>query len=96
MSEMVDSHSARGPDGLEDLFAAELATFRAALPGLLNTDLGRWALVKGGEIVVIMDTENDALDEGYREFGNVPFLVERIDPNKLADELGGVVLEAVD
>ena len=83
------------PHGLEELFAEEMATFRDALPGLLETDMGRYALVKG-ELIIVMDTENDALGTGYRDYGNVPFLVERIQEFKPPLELGGVAIEVTE
>ena len=31
-------------------------------------------------MVDVFDTEADAIRDGYRQFGNVPFLVKRIEP----------------
>lgn len=67
------------PDVLETL-AVELQTFRDKREDLVGSDFGRWALLKGEVVVCAMDTEMDAINTGYREFGNVPFLVAEILP----------------
>jgi len=57
---------------------AEIETFEKLLPELLETDLGRWALIHDTEFRGAFDTENDAISDGYRTYGNVPFLVRQI------------------
>jgi len=58
----------------------ELATFDARRAELLGRAPGKFALVHGVEVVGVFDTEGDAINEGYRHFGNVPFLVKKIEP----------------
>src|SRR5579862_9748276 len=56
----------------------ELKTFDALLPQLLESDLGRWALIKEAELRGVYDTENDAIKVGYQTYGNQPFLTRQI------------------
>jgi hypothetical protein len=56
----------------------ELATFEQHRKALLATAAGKWALIKGAEIIGTFDTQNDAVAEGYRRFGNVAFLVKAV------------------
>lgn len=39
---------------------------------------GKYALVKGAELIGIFDTELEAVRAGYRQIGNEPFLVKHI------------------
>jgi hypothetical protein len=58
----------------------ELETFDAHRAELLGQALGKYALVHTDQIVGVFDTEADAIREGYRQFGNVPYLVKKITP----------------
>jgi len=70
----------------------ELATFEANRENLLGTALNKYVLIHGTEIVGTYDTEHDAIQQGYRQFGNVPFLVRRISPvQDVANYLSGIV-----
>ena len=60
------------------LLAEELRTFESHRAALLGTAPGRFALVHGSEISGTYETERDAIAEGYRRFGNVPFLVKQV------------------
>jgi hypothetical protein len=64
---------------LEEL-ARELDTYEANREQLLGSALGKYVLIHEDEIVAAYDTEPDAVAEGYRRFGNVPFLVRRVSP----------------
>lgn len=57
----------------------ELATFDAHRAELLGRAPGKFALVHGDRVVDVFDTEADAIRDGYRQFGNVPFLVKKIE-----------------
>lgn len=72
---MVDLVSERTHD---NPLAEELATFEAHRSELLGSAENRFALVHHSEVVGTYDTELDAITEGYRRFGNVPFLVKRV------------------
>jgi hypothetical protein len=56
----------------------ELETFNQRRRELLGHSTGKYVLIRGSEIVATYDTERDAINEGYRRFGNVPFLVKRV------------------
>lgn len=56
----------------------EMATFQASLPALLEKDTGRYVLIHGEQIVSIWDTQEQALEEGYRLHLFEPFLVHHI------------------
>jgi len=45
---------------------------------LLRAAAGRYALIKGSELVGTFDSENEAVGAGYRRFGNEPFLVKHV------------------
>ena len=46
---------------------------------------GKWALVKGRELIGVYDTFDDAVKAGFKRFGLTPFFISEIDPdaNKL-------------
>lgn len=56
----------------------ELETYETHREQLLGEARGKYVLIRGNSIVATYDTEQDAINEGYRQFGNVPFLVKRI------------------
>jgi hypothetical protein len=56
----------------------ELETYETHREQLLGEARGKYVLVRRDSIVATYDTEQDAINEGYRQFGNVPFLVKRI------------------
>ncbi len=56
----------------------ELETYETHREQLLGEARGKYVLIRGHSIVATYDTEQDAINEGYRQFGNVPFLVKRI------------------
>lgn len=56
----------------------ELATFDKRRAELLGEAAGKYALVHGQDVVGFYDTQHDAIAEGYRRFGNVPFLVKLV------------------
>jgi hypothetical protein len=58
----------------------ELDTFEAHRAELLAASAGRYALVHGDQVAGVFDNEHDGISEGYRSFGNVPFLVKKIEP----------------
>ncbi len=58
-------------------FEQELAAYRAKLPEL-QSQSGKYVLIKGDNIEGIFDTYNDALTVGYERFRLEPFLVQQI------------------
>ena len=58
----------------------EVTTFNSKLPELLKSS-GKYALVKGADIVGVYDTYSLALDAGYEKYGlDDKFLVKKIAP----------------
>lgn len=56
----------------------ELAAYEAAKPSLLPQALGKFVLIRDGQLVDTFDAESDAIRAGYQKFGNVPFLVKQV------------------
>lgn len=56
----------------------ELDTFERELPVLLGTSEGKWALVDDSKVLGVFETQLDAINQGYRQLGNVPFLVKQV------------------
>jgi len=66
-----------------DALRKEMETFNAEKDRLLGTSEGKFVLIHGDEVVGVYESKNDAIAQGYQQFGNVPFLVKqilRIDP----------------
>lgn len=55
----------------------ELATYREKLPELVQHE-GKYVLIHGDTVTDIFATYQDALRQGYRQFGLEPFLVKQI------------------
>jgi hypothetical protein len=55
----------------------ELATYREKLPELVQHE-GKYVLIQGDRVADIYGTYQDALRQGYRQFGLDPFLVKQI------------------
>ena len=56
----------------------ELKTYAAHREELLATARGMFVLVKGGQVVDVFASREDALKRGYEEYGNEPFLVKEV------------------
>jgi len=61
-----------------DSLRQELEIYESHREQLLGEARGKYVLIRGDSIIATYDTEQDAINEGYRQFGNVPFLVKRI------------------
>jgi hypothetical protein len=55
----------------------ELATYQAHLAELKQHE-GKFVLIQGDKIANTFTSYDDALREGYRQFGLTPFLVKQI------------------
>jgi hypothetical protein len=60
------------------LLATELQTYQQHREQLLGTAEGKFVLIHGEQIVGVYVSQMDAIADGYRRFGNVPFLVKQI------------------
>jgi len=63
---------------MAELLKTELKTFEEHREELLGRASGDFALVHNSEVVGTYKSKEDAITEGYRRFGNVPFLVKQI------------------
>ncbi len=58
----------------------ELKIWEAHKDALLGGALNKFVLIYLDDLVGTYDTEQDAVNDGYRRFGNVPFLVKHVTP----------------
>jgi hypothetical protein len=59
--------------------AAEFSIFKREVARLIaEGHKGRFALIKGGEILSVWDTERDAIQAGRERFGTEPFVVQEV------------------
>lgn len=76
------------------LLDAELRTYEKNREALLGSADGKFALIKADQVVGVYDSKMDAITQGYRQLGNVPFLVKHIlkieTPQNLVSNLLGV------
>ncbi|HEY2252856.1 MAG TPA: hypothetical protein VGH74_17415 [Planctomycetaceae bacterium] len=63
---------------MNQLLVEELKTFEDKKAELLSTAEGKFVLIHGGSVLGTYNDEQDAINEGYKAVGNVPFLVRRI------------------
>jgi hypothetical protein len=56
----------------------ELETYEANLVSLLGTHEGKYVPIHGDSILGVLDSQMDAITPGYRQLGNVPFLVRQV------------------
>lgn len=56
----------------------ELKTYDQQRDHLLATAEGKFVLIHGAQVVGVYESEMDAISQGYKQFGNVPFLVKEI------------------
>jgi hypothetical protein len=57
---------------------AELRTYRSHHDELIGRAKGKFVLIKGDKIVDIFENQTDAISNGFRKFGNHPFLVKQV------------------
>jgi len=65
-----------------DALRDEIEFFEKSLPEWMKQHRGKYALVKGHELVDVFDTAENAYVSGVERFGNVPFLVRLISHEK--------------
>lgn len=71
--------TASGEKALQ-MYEKEIATYVRELPRLLEDgEEGRFALIKGDEILSIWDTNGDAIQAGVEKFGLDPICVMKVD-----------------
>ena len=60
------------------VLAEERTTYRNSLPELVRAHAGQYVLIKGQNVIDVFSDHAEALRQGYRRFGIVPFLVRQI------------------
>jgi hypothetical protein len=58
----------------------EIETYEQHKEELVGTAAGKYVLIKEDVLVGVFDTQADAIRQGYRQFGNTPFLVKEVVP----------------
>jgi len=55
----------------------ELETYRSKLADLKQHE-GKFVLIQGDKVIDLFTSYDDALKEGYKQFGLTPFLVKQV------------------
>ncbi len=63
---------------MPQVLETELKTYEQHRDNLLGTAEGKFVLIQNDQVIGIYDSKMDAISQGYRQFGNVPFLVKQI------------------
>ncbi len=63
----------------KNLLEEELKTYEEHKENFLEENLGKYVLIKGSTIIGFFDSEKDAINRGTEKFGNVSFLVKKIE-----------------
>lgn len=63
---------------MNDVLDKEIATYEEQKGNLLGTSEGKFVLIHDDQIQGVFESKKDAIAQGYRQFGNVPFLVKMI------------------
>lgn len=56
----------------------EIEAYEAKLDSLVAAHEGKYVLLHGDKVLGVFDSQMDAVNRGYRELGNVPFLVRHV------------------
>jgi hypothetical protein len=56
----------------------EMKTYEQNRERLLGESEGRYVLIHGDRILGTFESEMDAINAGYQQLGNVPFLVKEV------------------
>lgn len=62
----------------KDTLIEEYKFYSTIKSSLLKDSEGKYALIKGHELLGLFDTDMDAYQIGISKFGNVPFLIIRL------------------
>jgi len=63
---------------MKEILATELRTYNEKLEALLGTHEGKYVVIHKDKVLGTFDSQIDAIAWGYRELGNVPFLVKQV------------------
>ncbi|MFH1224854.1 MAG: hypothetical protein V1676_03545 [Candidatus Diapherotrites archaeon] len=62
-----------------DLLKKELQTYEDKKKELVSEHPGKYVLIKEDKIIGIFEFQKAAINSGFEKFGNVPFLVKKIE-----------------
>lgn len=62
------------------LLEKELETYKHQRDHFLATAAGKFVLIHADKILGVYESQMDAITQGYRQLGDVPFLVKQIVP----------------
>jgi len=71
----------------DKLLEKEIRIFEECRGDLVGRYSGKYVLIHEGAKPEVFDTKGDAIRHGYERFGNVPFLVRKIDAIERALDL---------
>jgi len=57
----------------------EQATYDTHRADLVGRAAGKFVLIHDDDVVAVFDTKADAISEGYRKYGNAPFMVKHVE-----------------
>jgi len=60
------------------ILESELKTYEQHKNELLGTAGGKFVLTRGTDVIGVYNSKMDAIAQGYKQLGNVPFLVKQI------------------
>jgi hypothetical protein len=63
---------------MEHTLAKELMTYEHNLNALIGAHEGKFVLIHQEKVMGAFDNQMDAIAWGYKELGNVPFLVKQV------------------
>lgn len=63
---------------MSELLAKELKTYEENFNSLVGTNEGKFVVVHDNRVLGVFDSQFDAITWGYRQLGNIPFLVKQV------------------
>jgi hypothetical protein len=89
---MQRGYPAGGGKDMAHVLETELKTYEKHRDELLATHEGEFVLIHGEQIYDTFESQRDAINTGYRQYGNVPFLVKKIERFETPVTFGGGML----
>lgn len=77
---------------MQDPLAEELRYYQEKRSDLLQHYKGKFVVIKGTELFGPLDTAEAAYEKGLEEFGNVPFLIKRVEESEAPVRLPALTL----
>jgi hypothetical protein len=63
---------------MSDVLQQEMQTYESNREALLGSAEGKFVLISKDKVLGVFDAEFDAVRQGYKQLGNVPFLVKQV------------------